>query len=446
MLNNEFEMNRLNEQETPNHTNSLPFGEGNSDPSQNDFGRQAEQTPVNEYRAPYMPNWTYGGAQPPQKPKKPKKPHKALKFAAGFLAVVMVSFGSGYLGSTLGGGAASSGNSAMTEKTVSAPVINTSSSSQTGEESVVEKVAAATANSVVEITTEGVQTDEFYRQQIVSGAGSGVVISADGYIVTNNHVIENANKITVTMRDGTQYDATLVGTDKKTDIAVIKVKASGLQTAVFGDSSTLKIGEDAIAIGNPLGQLGGTVTNGIISALDREITIDGQAMTLLQTNAAINPGNSGGGLFNEKGELVGIVNAKSGGTNVEGLGFAIPVNTAKPVIDDLIQYGYVQGRIALGFSTVDINDAITAMYYQVSSTGVYISEVEQGSNAESAGFRSGDRIVSIDGTQISSSADITKLVDGHKAGDKVTITVSRGNRQGQATLTLEEYKGTGLSL
>ena len=144
----------------------------------------------------------------------------------------------------------------------------------------VEKVAAVAANSVVEITTESIETGDFFMQQIKSGAGSGVVITADGYIATNNHVIDGANKITVTMKDGKQYPATLVGTDKKTDLAVIKIKASGLQPAVFGKSSELKVGEPAIAIGNPLGQLGGTVTNGIISALDRQITIDGEEMCI----------------------------------------------------------------------------------------------------------------------------------------------------------------------
>lgn len=403
----------------------------------------------NEYQASYMPNWGYGTpTPPPPKPKSRGRGRKALKVIAAGLAVVVLGFGSGYLGSSV----ASSQAHGFIETPVQPPVINTSTASGNtdGSESLVQQVAAATANSVVEITTEAVVTDQFYRQSISSGAGSGVIISADGYIVTNNHVIENSNKITVTLRDGTQYTATLVGTDSKTDIAVIKIDAEGLQPAVLGDSSTLQVGQPAIVIGNPLGQLGGTVTNGIISALDRQIVMDGHTMTLLQTNAAINPGNSGGALFNERGELVGIVNAKSGGTSggttIEGLGFAIPINIAKPVMEDLITYGYVQGRISLGITTLDINDAITAMLYGVNSTGVYIAQVESGSNAEKAGLRSGDRIMSMNGTTIESGSQITAILDGCSIGDEVTILISRGGRQGQATLVLEEYKGQGLSI
>ena len=202
-------------------------------------------------------------------------------------------------------------------------------------------------------------------------------------------MVDGANKISVRLKSGTTYSAALVGTDAKTDIAVVKIGASGLQPAVFGDSSKLQVGELAVAIGNPLGQLGGTVTDGIISALDREIDLGDVTMNLLQTNAAINPGNSGGGLFNGKGELIGIVNAKSSGSNIEGLGFAIPINDVKTVISDLMKYGYVQGRIDLGMSFINIPNAQTAMMYRVQQTGLYVQTVTDGSNAASAGFRSG---------------------------------------------------------
>jgi len=399
------------------------------------------------------PGWTYGAMTPA--PQKEKKPHKGLKAIAAVAAVAVIGFGSGYLGSSVAvrNGDAAGSPMTVTESQTSPPVLYTAASSNTdGSESLVQQVAAATADSVVEITTESVQTDRYFRQFIGSGAGSGVIISADGYIVTNNHVIEDASKITVTLRNGTQYPASLIGTDEKTDVAVIKVNAAGLQPAVMGDSSTLQVGEPAIVIGNPLGQLGGTVTNGIISALDREITVeDGYTMTLLQTNAAINPGNSGGALFNERGELVGIVNAKSGGTSssgttIEGLGFAIPINTAKPVIVDLMTHGYVQGRITLGFTTIEVDDAITAMMYGLNSTGIYINQVESGSNAEKAGFQSGDRIVSIDGVAVNSTEEINAALEGRKVGDTVTIVIVRGSRQGQASLVLEEYKGEGLSM
>ena len=184
------------------------------------------------------------------------------------------------------------------------------------------------ADSVVEITTSHVVTDRFYHQYVTSGAGSGVVIAENGYIITNNHVIDGATEITVHLTDGRQFQAIVVGTDPKTDIAVLKIGTTGLTFATMGSSKDLVVGQDVIAIGNPLGSLGGTVTDGIISALDRTVTVDGTQMTLMQTNAAINPGNSGGGLFDMAGQLIGIVNAKQSDTGIEGLGFAIPIDIA----------------------------------------------------------------------------------------------------------------------
>lgn len=203
------------------------------------------------------------------------------------------------------------------------------------------EIVVLTADSIVEVYTETVVNGGRFGQYIVEGAGSGVIISADGYIVTNNHVIDGTEKITVRLKNGTEYEATLIGRDSKTDIAVLKINEKDLKPVVFGDSDELVVGELAVAIGNPLGMLGGTVTDGIISALSRNIDIDGQMMNLLQMSAAVNPGNSGGGLFNRYGELVGIVNAKASGYDIEGLGFAIPINIVKSVIDDLIKYSYV---------------------------------------------------------------------------------------------------------
>ena len=187
-----------------------------------------------------------------------------------------------------------------------------------------------------------------------SGSGSGVIITEDGYIVTNYHVISGYKNVAVYTQDGTKYDATLIGSDSQTDLAVLKIEATGLTAATLGNSVNINIGETVLAIGNPLGTLMSTVTNGIISGVNREVTIDGHTMNLIQTNAAINPGNSGGGLFNTNGELIGVVNAKSMGIEVEGLGFAIPIDTAKSVINDLISQGYVSGRPYLGVSLQDI--------------------------------------------------------------------------------------------
>ena len=242
----------------------------------------------------------------------------------------------------------------------------------------------------------------------------------------------------VTTSDKQQYDATVVGTDDKTDIAVLKIDASGLTPAVIGDSDGLVVGETAVAVGNPLGTLGGTVTDGIISALDREVTVNNQTMTLLQMSAAVSPGNSGGGLFNERGELVGIVNAKSGGSDVEGIGFAVPINTAMEVAEQLIANGYVSGRPAMGIQVVAITDLQTAMQAGVSQLGVYVQRVDEGSAAEKAGLKVGDMFVSVDGTAVSSTSDVTAVLDQHQVGDTIEVQVVRGKQVLSLNVTLQE--------
>ena len=282
------------------------------------------------------------------------------------------------------------------------------------------EIVAQTADTVVEITTEQVVTNARMGQYVTEGAGSGVIITSDGYIITNNHVIAGSEKIKVTLRNGQEYEATLVGRDAENDIAVLKIETTALQYAVLGDSDALVVGELAVVIGNPLGELGGTVTEGIISALNRAIDIDGVSMNLLQTSAAISPGNSGGGLFNQFGELVGVVNAKSSGSDVEGLGFAIPINTAKEIGEQLITYGYIPGRPDLGFSVIAVDDANTARMYRLSQTGVYVYEV-----TNAASLVVGDRIVSINGDLINNGEAFNAAMDAYQAGDTLKIIVSR---------------------
>ena len=295
------------------------------------------------------------------------------------------------------------------------------------------EIAETARDSVVEITTETVSGSSRMRQFVVEGAGSGVVITSDGYIVTNNHVIEDATSIKVRLTSGEIYDASLVGKDSQTDLAVIKITASDLTPAVLGNSSELKVGDLAVVIGNPLGELGGTVTNGIVSALDREITIDGETMTLLQTNAAINPGNSGGGMFNAEAELVGIVNAKSSGSDVEGLGFVIPIDTAKPIITSLIENGYVSGRPWLGVELLDITDVATAMYYRVSQLGVYVAQ--SGNNSE---LKAGDLILKLNEEAVSSYADIKSILSNYAIGDQITVQVYRDGSLQNILVTIQE--------
>ena len=233
------------------------------------------------------------------------------------------------------------------------------------------------ADSVVEITTETIVKSGRIGQYVTSGAGSGVIVSAEGFIITNNHVISGADSIVVTLTDGTKYAATLIGTDEQSDIALLWIDAGSKQltVATMGASFDTVVGEDVLAIGNPLGSLGGTVTEGIISATARQISIEGTDMTLLQISAPINPGNSGGGLFNMAGELIGIVNAKCSSDDVEGLGFAIPIDTAYDIICELYRYGYVRGRVTTGLTLVDVSSVNPALrYFNSTYTGVYVYE------------------------------------------------------------------------
>lgn len=280
-----------------------------------------------------------------------------------------------------------------------------------------------------------------------AGSGSGVIITEDGYIVTNYHVISGYKNVAVYTQDGAKYDATLIGSDSRTDLAVLKIEATGLNAATLGNSVNINIGETVLAIGNPLGTLMSTVTDGIISGINREVTIDGHTMNLIQTNAAINPGNSGGGLFNTNGELIGVVNAKSMGVEVEGLGFAIPIDTAKSVINDLISQGYVSGRPYLGVSLQDIVIGYGGQQNpynfffgqgQQYENRVQVMSVEEGGAAATAGMQVNDIILSFEGTEIASKDDINSLLMEYKAGDTVIITVQRGNEEVDLTVTLGE--------
>lgn len=296
----------------------------------------------------------------------------------------------------------------------------------------VSEVVDAIRPSVVEINTEIMSNgNSIFGQYISEGAGSGVIISEDGYIVTNDHVISGASQITVKTMDGQEYEAKLVGTDPQTDIAIIKVDGSSLPAATIGSSDDIRVGEIAIAIGNPLGSLGGTVTTGIISAVGREITINNETMTLLQTDAAINSGNSGGGLFDAQGQLIGIVNAKQAATGVEGLGFAIPISDVLGVIDDLKAYGVVTSRPFLNVSLQDVNGNGQM------PAGVCVVQVVDGGSAANAGVEFGDRIVSFDGKEVSSAAEVKKILRSLKVGDTVPMVVDRDGHEVELQIDLQ---------
>ena len=236
--------------------------------------------------------------------------------------------------------------------------------------------------------------------------------------------------------------ATVVGEDDTSDVAVLKIDATGLTPATVGDSDSLSVGDSVLAVGNPLGELGGTVTSGIVSALNRSVTIQGTSstntMSLIQMDASVSPGNSGGGLFNMNGELIGLVNAKSSSSDAEGLGFAIPINDAIQVAQDLLENGYVSGRPYMGITYIAVTDAQTAAQFNVNAYGVYVVDVVQGGPADKAGLKVGDRIVSIDGTEIAQKDDLGTLMQQHTAGDTLSITVARDGQMQTVSLTLGE--------
>ena len=309
----------------------------------------------------------------------------------------------------------------------------------TGSDLTVAQIVDRNENAVVEILMSGTQQNMWGQMQLVQGAGSGVIVREDGYIATNYHVIQGANKVEVTLHNGDSYSAHIIGSDPANDIAVIKIDAKGLTTATVGDSSTVDVGDLAVAIGNPLGQLGGTATTGIISALDRTLDVEGTTLTLMQTDAAINGGNSGGGLFNSKGELIGIVESKASAVGVEGLAFALPINTVSPIINDFIENGgnvqAAEATPAVGIVISDVSEE-NAQYYGLESAGVYVAQVT-GENAQKAGFQAEDRIVSFNGKQISDSNEFITLVRKCKVGDTVTIVVSRKGQQIEIKTVLE---------
>ena len=383
----------------------------------------------------------------PEKPRRKKSSGgKLVRSAVALVLAAAMGFAGGFVGAKYGGG------SKVVIQQVERPASSDSSTDSTGNSIsatsgtglTTAQVAELVSPSVVVITTEQVvysQWSWYGQSQVESGAGSGVIISSDGYILTCAHVVSGASNITVSIGDK-DYPATLVGEDTTSDIAVVKIDATGLTPATVGDSDNLKVGESVMAVGNPLGELGGTVTSGIISALNRSVSIQGTSsvntMSLIQMDASVSPGNSGGGLFNMNGELVGVVNAKSSSSDAEGLGFAIPINDAIKVAQDLLENGYVTGRPYMGITYLAVTDAQTAAQLGVNAYGVYVVDVVQGGPADRAGLQAGDRIVSIDGSEVAQKTDLGTIIQNHSAGDTLSITVARSGQMQTVSLTLGE--------
>ena len=400
------------------------------------------------------------------KPNKGTKPQKEKKqnSGSGFGKTVILPFVSGIIGATLvmgfcfsipqikseilgnGSSTLKDNNSNIDYNNVNLNLVSLSNISDTGV-----YVAQKVLPSIVGINVEYSVSSIFSRNQSTATAeGSGVIISDDGYILTNNHVIDSsssssyyevgdASKITVYLyNDETPYEAKIIGTDAQTDLAVIKIDKTGLTAAELGDSDTVQVGEWCMSIGNPLG-MRSTVCQGSISALNREITdSDGKTYNVLQTDAAINEGNSGGALVNSKGQVIGINTLKASGEGVEGLGFAIPINDTKDIYSDLIQYNKVK-RPYIGITGSDITeDTVKANPTYDLKVGAYVRGVEDYSPAEKAGLKIGDIIIEADGQKVESMDDLNKIKNTHKIGDKMTLKLYRDGKELSVELTLAE--------
>ena len=384
---------------------------------------------------------------PPEAPRK-KKGRRGAKIVALLLACLIVGGGAGAGGAALYGHLSGGGTPAADEEEgttiyeAQTPLsaVNVSSVPSGSPMSAAE-IYAANVDAAVGITVDVVTTNWWGMTTSGAAAGSGFVITEDGYIVTNYHVInvQGAQTITVAMYDGTTYPAEVVGFDESHDLAVLKIDASGLQTVVLGDSDSLVVGEPVAAIGNPLGELTFSLTTGVISALDRTVTMDsGTVMDLLQTDCAINSGNSGGPLFNEYGEVIGITNAKyssssSGQASIDNIGFAIPIDQVKDLITQLIETGeIVQPYLGVSVRTVSTE----GQQYGVPA-GAYVVSVEEGGPAARAGVRAGDVITALNGDAVETQQELTSLKSQYKVGQTVTLTVVRGGE----TLALEVVLG-----
>lgn len=382
----------------------------------------------------------------PEMPKAEKKPFwkKPGAMIAGVLVAAMLAgFGGSAIGNAVFGG--SDGGTTVYQGKRPSSVINTASI-DTSKQMTAAEVYAKNVNSTVGITTQ--VTTNFWGYTTQSAAsGSGFIYSADGYIITNYHVIESASSIKVTLYDGKSYDAQLVGYDESNDVAVLKIDAKDLTPVTIGDSDNLNVGDSVIAIGNPLGELTFSLTSGAVSALDREVTMSNNVtMELIQTDCAINSGNSGGALFNLYGEVIGITNAKysgssGSGASIDNIGFAIPINSVRSIVDSIIEKGYV-AKPYIGVMVSDVSDE--AISYGTPA-GAAVVSVTEGGPAEKAGLQANDIITAADGKEISGKSGLSSIIADCAAGDKLTLSVYRQGQTLTVTVTVGEQTTSALA-
>ena len=420
--------------------NNSEFTSEPSQQSSNSYPYSFEQ-PFDAQQQPFAAQPQPSAPVPEQK----KKSGKAGKIVALLLACALVGGGSGFGAAALMQKNAAAQPQSTTQTSSDASVMLEAkrqaaalqvASVDTGKVLTPSEVYAQNVNSTVGITTS-ITTNYFGYQTTSAAAGSGFILTQDGYILTNYHVVEGSNSIKVTTYDGSSYDAQLIGYDESNDIAVLKIDASDLTPVVLGDSDTLNVGDSVVAIGNPLGELTFSLTTGVVSALDRPVTLStGTTMNLIQTDCAINSGNSGGALFNLYGEVIGITNAKysgssGSGASIDNIGFAIPINSVRSIVDSIIEKGYV-AKPYIGVMVADVSDE--AKNYGTPA-GAAVASVTEGGPADKAGLQTNDIITAVDGKEISGKSDLSSIIADHAAGDKLTLSVYR---QGQTlTLTVE---------
>lgn len=376
----------------------------------------------------------------PWEEKKPKKDRRVLKSLALLLVVAILGgcIGAGLM-AAFGGRGFRSGKAEImqSDRTVDRVEIKKVDGKT---EMTPAEVYAANVNAAVSINVEGSTTNIFGFTTPTASAGSGFVLTADGYIATNYHVIRAANKVKVTLYNGESYDAAIVGGDEDFDVAVIKIEAEGLQPVVLGNSDHLNVGDTVLAVGNPLGELTFSMSEGIASSVNRAINVDGTPFNMIQVDASINHGNSGGPLFNTYGEVIGIVSAKyssESNTGAEGLGFAIPINDVSAIVQDIMENGVVTDKAYIGIKAYTVNSETVQMYGDLLREGVYVSEVEKGSAADKAGMQAGDIIIALGDKDIASMTDLTAAKKNYRAGDTAEFTVFRGGEEVKLSLTFD---------
>ena len=384
------------------------------------------------------PEYQNGPQQPVQEMKPVKKNRVGMKLTALALCCALLggAVGGGIVWGVSNSGEEDSTTINVSDRTVSQVAVNKVDGQTEMSDA---EVYAANVNSVVSINVTGTSGTNWFGQPVqTASAGSGFILTSDGYIVTNYHVVGDAQTIQVTLYSGDTYDAQYVGGDEDYDIAVIKIEATGLQAVTLGNSEELNVGDHVLAIGNPLGELTFSMSGGMVSSVNRTINVDGTPFNMIQTDTSINHGNSGGPLLNSYGEVVGIVSAKysstgSNGETAEGLGFAIPINDVSSMIQDIMTNGYVSNRAYLGATIGTLNASMAQQYRYDITEGAFVYSVEDGGPADQAGLQLGDVITAIDDTEITSLDDLTAARKSYTAGDTCTLTVYR---QGE-TITLQ---------